>query len=138
MSEKPKYTIAATATGGRKGHVKSEDGVIDLQVGPPPAFGGEPGMANPESLFASGWAACFDNAIIVIAGKRKLDVKSETKVEVTFGPDDEGAFNLSARIFAKIDGIERDKAEKLLQTAHQICPYSKATRDNIKVEVTLV
>lgn len=137
--EKPTYTAVATATGGREGNVKTNDGILDLKVSTPKEFGGqENGYTNPEQLFAAAWAACFDNAVILVAKARKVAIESATTVEVTFGPDEKGKFGLSAKIKVKIEGIEASKAEKIIKSAHNVCPYSKATKGNIPSEVPLI
>ncbi len=138
-TEKPTYTAIATAQGGRNGRVKTSDGVLDLKVSTPKDFGGQDeGHTNPEQLFASAWAACFDNALILVAKARKLDIIPTTTVEITFGPDESGHFELSSVIKVKIEGIETADAEKIMKSAHNVCPYSKATKGNISSKVMLV
>jgi peroxiredoxin, Ohr subfamily len=134
-----KYTAIATATGGRNGVVKSSDGILDLKVSVPKDFGGEGGSyTNPEQLFAAGWAACFDNALISVIGARKLSATSQTTVEVTLGPVKEGGLGLSAKLLVKIEGVDQVTGQKLMEAAHKVCPYSKATRNNIEVELLLL
>ncbi|HUX55165.1 MAG TPA: organic hydroperoxide resistance protein [Williamwhitmania sp.] len=134
-----KYTAVATATGGRNGVVKSSDGILDFKVSVPKDLGGEGGAhTNPDQLFASGWAACFDNALISVIGARKLNATSQTTVEVTLGLVKEGGLGLSAKLLVKIDGIDHETGQKLMEAAHKVCPYSKATRNNIEVELTLL
>lgn len=126
------YTIAATAQGGRSGQVKSEDGVVDLPLGKP---GGSNPVANPETLFAAGYAACFNGALNLVAGKEGFDTgESTVTADVTFGKTDSG-FGLAVDITATIPGVDRAQAQDLVEKAHQACPYSKATRDNIDVTV---
>lgn len=138
-SIKPSYTAIATAEGGREGHVKTNDGIIDMKVSTPAEFGGKKkGYTNPEQLFAAAWAACFDNAVLLIAKARKVNITSATTVEITFGPNDEGHFVLSAIIKVKVDGVEDSMAEKIIKSAHKVCPYSKATYGNISSEVILI
>jgi Ohr subfamily peroxiredoxin len=130
------YTAIATASGGRSGRVKTNDGILDLKVSVPAEFGGqENGHTNPEQLFAAGWAACFDNAIILVANAQKLEVISSTTVAVTLGLQEDGSFGLSAVIKVHIDNLVAGEAEKIITAAHRICPYSKATKGNIPVEV---
>ncbi len=133
-----KYTAIATATGGRNGFVKSSDGILDLKVSKPVEFGGDGGSyTNPEQLFAAGWSACFDSALGLVAGMRKVEIKSRTTAEITLGTLADGTIGLSAVLKVKIDGVERAVAERLLDAAHRVCPYSKATRNNIEVELIL-
>ncbi|MFC7489703.1 MULTISPECIES: Ohr family peroxiredoxin [unclassified Knoellia] len=128
------YTIAATATGGREGTVKSEDGVVDLPLGKPGSQANP--KANPETLFASGYAACFTGALNLVAKKDGLDTSaSVVTADVTFGKTDSGA-GLAVAIEAVIPGVDEDKAQELVEKAHEVCPYSKATRGNIDVTVT--
>ena len=138
-NEIKKYTAIATATGGRNGEVKSSDGIIDLKLSVPKDFGGEGGKyTNPEQLFAAGWSACFDSALNMVAGIRKLEIKSATTAEITLGTITDGSVGLSAVIKVKIEGVDKAVAQKLLEAAHRVCPYSKATRNNIDVEIILV
>lgn len=133
------YTAIATAQGGRSGSVKSSDGVLDLKVSVPTEFGGEGGSyTNPEQLFAAGWAACFDSALGLVANARKVQISSVTTAEVTLGNTEDGGIGLSAVLKVKIEGVDKELALKLLDAAHRVCPYSKATRNNIKVDVLLV
>lgn len=128
------YTTSATATGGRQGSVRSEDGVLDLPLGK--AGSTTVPKANPETLFAAGYAACFSGALNAIARKRGLDTSASTvTAEVTFGSTDTG-FGLAVALVADIPGVEPEKAHELLEAAHEACPYSKATRGNIEVTVT--
>ena len=130
------YTAIATAKGGRSGHVKTNDGVLDLKVSVPVEFGGQDnGYTNPEQLFAAGWAACFDNALIMVAKAKKIELESTTTVEATLGALDDGSFGLSAVIKVKIDNLPAEDAKKIIEGAHRVCPYSKATKGNINVEI---
>jgi Ohr subfamily peroxiredoxin len=136
MSKNNNYTAIATATGGRSGHVATNDGVLDLKVSVPVEFGGqENGYTNPEQLFAAGWAACFDNAIIMVAKAKKIEIESSTTVEVTLGALENGGFGLSATIKVKIDNLSKEESKKIIDAAHNVCPYSKATRGNVPVEI---
>jgi len=133
------YTTKATSQGGRNGKVKSENGVLDLQLGMPKELGGRgDAVANPEMLFAAGYAACFENAILHVASLKKIKL-GETAVAATvgIGANEDGGFALSVALEATIGGVERAAAEELLATAHQVCPYSNATRGNIEVTVKL-
>ena len=133
------YTTASTATGGgRDGHVKSDDGRIDLETRPPKAMGGNGEGTNPEQLFSAGYAACFLGALRLVAGraKVKLDDATNVTVEVGFGKDSDGGFGLTGKIVGYLPGVEQSAAEDLVEQAHQVCPYSKATKGNIDVEVS--
>lgn len=139
MSELKKtlFTDSATATGGREGKVKSESGSFQLNIAMPIAEGYQKGThTNPEELFAAAYAACFDGAIGAVAQGEGLEVTTSTTVDVSFGKTNDG-FGIAALITAKIDGVDQAVAQDLLQKAHQICPYSKATRGNIKVDLRL-
>lgn len=132
------YTASATSTGGgRDGHVRSSDGFIDNEVKMPPALGGPGGATNPEELFAAAYATCFHGALRMVAGKKKIAVPDGAAVDVAvgIGPDDT-SFAVDAAITATLPGLDQAVADELVQAAHQVCPYSKATRGNI--EVTLV
>lgn len=135
------YQATVTATGGgRNGHVASEDGVLDLDLAIPKGLGGPGGAkSNPEQLFAAGYAACFDSALSFVASQQKLKV-SGTKVEATvgIGHREGGGFQLAVRLAVTIPDLPRDQAQSILDAAHQVCPYSNATRGNIEVELVLV
>jgi osmotically inducible protein OsmC len=134
--EKRLYTAVATATSGREGRVKSDDGVLDLQVVPPKALGGGGGTGtNPEQLFAAGYAACFGSAVIHVARAQKLKSGPvEITANVTIGPAGAG-FGLAVELIASIPELPREQAEALVKSAHQVCPYSNATRGNIAVDL---
>jgi len=128
------YTTESTATGGgRDGHVKSADGRIDLETRPPKVMGGSGEGTNPEQLFSAGYAACFLGALRLVAGmsKVKLDDATSVTVEIGFGKDSEGGFGITGKIVGYLPGLEESAAEDLVEQAHQVCPYSKATRGNI-------
>jgi len=133
------YKTRVEVKGGRNGHVKSDDGVIDLDVRMPKEMGGtESGYTNPEQLFAAGYSACFDGALNLVARQERIKIK-DTVVAVTVGfGEDNGGFGLSAKIEVHIPNVEIEVAESLMNKAHQVCPYSKATRGNIDVELVLV
>lgn len=131
------YTTAATAKGGRAGHVRSADGVIDLDTAQPGTVS-EP-TANPETLFASGYAACFQGALLNRAKTVDVDTSDSTVTcEVSFGPSEDGGFGLAVEMKVEIPGVDPDKARELVELAHEFCPYSKATRGNIAVTLTVV
>lgn len=130
------FTSKATAKGGREGHVKSEDGIIDLSL-VDPAKGSEPG-SNPEQLFASGYAACYDGALNLIAAKQKEEIESTTTAEVSLLKDSEdGGFKIAVVLHVEVNGVDQATAETLAKQAHDFCPYSKATRHNIDVQLNV-
>lgn len=125
------YNAAATAKGGRGGRSVSQDGTVDVALGKPGS-----GKANPETLFAAGYAACFGGAFAKVAGMEDVDANEATvNADVKFGETDTG-FGLAVDIVATLPGVDDAKAQELADKAHQMCPYSKATRGNIEVSVT--
>jgi osmotically inducible protein OsmC len=133
------YTTESTATGGgRDGHVKSADGRIDLETRPPKAMGGNGEGTNPEQLFSAGYAACFLGALRLVAGKSKVTLgdAANVTVEIGFGKDSAGGFGLTGKIVGSLPGVEQSVADELVEQAHQVCPYSKATRGNVDVVVS--
>lgn len=133
------YEIGATATGGRNGHVKSENGVLDIEVRMPIALGGSSDeYINPEMLFAAGYSACFDSALnLVIKQKRIKTGGTIVTAKVTIGQVENGGFGLAAKLHANISDVTEELAQELIESAHEICPYSNATRGNIEVELTV-
>jgi Ohr subfamily peroxiredoxin len=133
------YTATAHATGdGRNGHVTSEDGLVDSDLRIPKEMGGAGGAPNPELLFAAGYAACFHSALKLVAGQGKLDVTgSEVTASVGIGQTGSGGYGLTVELLVLIPGLERGEAETLAARAHEVCPYSNATRGNIPVTVTV-
>jgi osmotically inducible protein OsmC len=136
----PLYTATATATGdGRNGHATSEDGMLDLDLRVPKEMGGPGGATNPEQLFAVGYAACFHSALKFVAGQEKVDASgTEVSASVGIGTLDGGGFGLQVELDVLVPNVERSVAEDLVAKAHQVCPYSNATRGNIDVTVTVV
>ena len=135
----PLHTSTVTAKGGREGFVRSENGVIDLPLTMPKMLGGKGAGqgTNPEELFAAGYAACFESAIRLVARRRDLELGDvAVTAEVAIGKDGEG-FALAARIRGKLPGMDRPQAEELMDEAHKACPYSKATRGNMPVELVV-
>ncbi|HEX2888202.1 organic hydroperoxide resistance protein [Vineibacter terrae] len=134
--EKVLYTAKTRTTGGRDGASRSSDGRLDVKLSSP----GTPGMGtNPEQLFAAGWSACFEGAMAVAAQKRKIALPADTAIEAEVDLNiADGAYFLRARLNVSVPGIDRDVAQALVDDAHLICPYSKATRGNIDVTVRLV
>ena len=132
------YTAAAMSTGdGRNGHVRSSDGVLDLDLAVPKEMGGDGAAAtNPEQLFATGYAACFHSALKLVARQRKVEITdSAVSAEVGIGPNDAGGFQLTVALHAELAGVDQATADDLVAAAHQVCPYSNATRGNIEVTV---
>ncbi|WP_440409122.1 organic hydroperoxide resistance protein [Neorhizobium petrolearium] len=128
--EKVLYTGKTHTTGGRDGFARSDDAELDVKLSPP--------GTNPEQLFAAGWSACFIGAMGLAAGKRKLRLPADTAVdaEVDLGMTD-GAYFLQARLNVSLPGLEAELARALVEEAHETCPYSKATRGNIHVELNV-
>lgn len=140
MSVDVKYRTSATATGGRDGHTRSEDGRVDHQLSTPKELGGAGGEGtNPEQLFAAGYSACFVGALKAAGRELKMTVPAETTVTATvgIGPRAEGGFGITADLEVSLPGLAREDAQKLVETAHQICPYSNATRNNVDVGLTV-
>jgi Ohr subfamily peroxiredoxin len=141
MSVDVKYRTTATATGGRDGAAKTEDGSFQVKLSTPKELGGAGGEgANPEQLFASGYSACFLGAMKAVAPSLKLKVPSETSVTATvgIGPRSEGGFGIAADLKISLPGLDKADAQKLVEQAHQVCPYSNATRGNVDVGLTVV
>lgn len=136
--EKTLYTASAKATSGREGRVASSDGAIDLAVAMPRELGGAGGAGtNPEQLFAAGYAACFGSAAMHVARMQRIASGPITvHANVSIGPAGAG-FGLAVELVAEIPELPREQAEALLRAAHEVCPYSNATRGNIAVEVRL-
>ena len=135
------YTAEATATGGRKnGRAHSADGAIDVQINPPKEVGGSGEGTNPEQLFAAGYAACFDNALASVARIEKLDSgKTSVTALVSLAKHPEGdGFVLDVELRVTVPDLAREEAEALVVKAHRRCPYSRATRGNIDVRLTVV
>lgn len=134
------YTAVATATGeGRNGHTRSSDGLVDLDLAVPKEMGGPGGGSNPEQLFAAGYAACFHGALKLVARQQgAMFTDSAVTAEVGIGPNDAGGFALEVTLSVELGGIEQAAAEQLVEAAHQVCPYSNATRGNIPVSLEVV
>ena len=137
------YTAHATSTGGRTGTTESSDGVIKLSLTTPKELGGPGGNGtNPEQLFAAGYSACFIGAMKAVAAKQKIALTSEVsiKADVSIGAmvGKPGAFGIAVTMAISVPGMERAAAQKLVDDAHQVCPYSNATRGNVDVSLSLV
>jgi lipoyl-dependent peroxiredoxin len=138
--EKVLYSATAVATGGREGRAVSSDKVLDIQLSTPRELGGAGGPGtNPEQLFAAGYSACFIGAIKAVAARQKLALPADVSIEgrVGIGPAGE-AFAIEAELKVSLPGLPRDVAEALVAKAHEVCPYSNATRGNINVTLTIV
>lgn len=139
--DKALYTATATSTGGRTGSTKSSDGRVSLQLSTPKELGGDGGPGtNPEQLFASGYSACFIGAMKAVAAKQKISLPADVSItaDVSIGPmtGKPGAFGIAVKMAVSVPGMDRAALETLVATAHEVCPYSNATRGNI--DVTLV
>ncbi|MGW5722563.1 organic hydroperoxide resistance protein [Amycolatopsis sp. NPDC003865] len=135
---KPLYLGIATSTGdGRAGgQARTDDGLLDISLAIPKEMGGPGGATNPEQLFAAGWASCFHSALKAVAAQRKVEITDSAVVaEVQVHSTDEGGFTLSAALHAELSGVDQTTADRLVEGAHAICPYSNATRGNIPVTV---
>jgi Ohr subfamily peroxiredoxin len=138
--EKVLYTGHATATGGREGSAKSSDGALEVRLSTPKELGGAGGPGtNPEQMFAAGYSACFIGAIKAVSGNLKLAVPADVSIsaDVGIGPIPTG-FNIQVTLNISLPGMDRESAEKLVAAAHQVCPYSNASRGNIDVTLNIV
>jgi lipoyl-dependent peroxiredoxin len=136
--DKVLYTARVHTTGGRDGNSKSDDGKLEVRLTPPATNG--PGT-NPEQLFAAGYSACYIGALKAVSGKMKVQLPADLAVdaEVDLGPIREGAaYGIGVRMKISLPGMDRAQAQQLVDAAHQVCPYSNATRGNIDVQLTLV
>ncbi|MET4898027.1 organic hydroperoxide resistance protein [Sphingomonadaceae bacterium jetA1] len=134
------YKTRATATGGRDGASRSEDGSVDVKLVVPKEMGGPGGEGtNPETLFAAGYSACFLGAMKAVSGKEGVRVPPDATVtaEVGIGQRDEGGYGITVDLLVDLPGVDRADGERLVQAAHQVCPYSNATRNNVDVGLTL-
>jgi lipoyl-dependent peroxiredoxin len=134
------YKTSATATGGRDGSAKSDDGSVDVKLVVPKEMGGPGGVgANPEKLFAAGYSACFLGAMKAVSGTVGVKVPAEATVtaEIGFGPRSEGGYGITANLTISMPGVEQADAQRLVEAAHAVCPYSNATRGNVDVGLTV-
>jgi Ohr subfamily peroxiredoxin len=133
------YTAHAHTTGGREGRSVSDDGLLDVKLSPPKAMGGAGTATNPEQLFAAGYSACFMGALKHVAAMKKVAVPADASIDasIDIGPIPAG-FGIAAHLAISLPGLDRAVAQDLVNAAHQVCPYSNATRGNIDVELTLV
>ena len=133
------YTTSVTAKGGRDGHVKSDNGIIEMEVRTPKALGGiSDDFANPEMLFAAGYSACFDSALNLVLKKSRIET-GETMVtaKVSIGQIENGGFGLAVELEVNVPSVSLEEAKSLVEKAHQVCPYSNATRNNIEVKMAV-
>ena len=139
--DKVVYTAHAVATGGREGTAKTDDGKLDVRLGMPKVMGGKDDGTNPEQLFAAGYAACFIGAMKAVGQMQKLQIPQDVSIDsnVSFGPRANGAkgYSVDVAMTIHLPGMEKAEAEKLVHDAHEICPYSNATRGNIDVTLTV-
>ncbi len=136
--DKVVYTAKAHTTGGREGRSVTDDGLLDVKLAPPKELGGKGGATNPEQLFAAGYSACFMGALKHVAGMKKVAVPADASIDasVDIGPVPQG-FGIAVQLVIQLPGLDRAVAQDLVDTAHQVCPYSNATRGNIDVALTL-
>jgi len=133
------YTAHASATGGREGHARTDDGKVDVTLAPPKELGGNGNGTNPEQLFAAGYSACFLGAVKFVARQEKLTVPDDAKVSAAIGIGKiEGGFLIKADLEVHIPGLTKAQVEDLVAKAHHVCPYSNATRGNIELTTTVV
>jgi len=134
------YKTKVTTHGGRNGHTRSEDGILDMELKMPKEMGGPGGdYSNPEQLFGAGYSACYGGALEVVAKKHKVDLGDYSVTAVVkIGKTDAGNLQLSVTLDSYIPGVDVETGEKLVNEAHEICPYSRATRDNIDVTLNLL
>ena len=132
------YTASATTTGGRQGRSVSSDGVLDLTLAGPKEMGGTGEGTNPEQLFAAGYSACFNGALMMVAKRAKVDASAaQVTANIGFGPEGD-SYAITADLEVAIPGLELGQVQELADAAHQVCPYSKATRGNVPVTIKAV
>ncbi|WP_294770604.1 organic hydroperoxide resistance protein [uncultured Rhodoferax sp.] len=137
--EKVMYQAHAKSTGGRDGTTRTSDGLLDLKLAVPKEMGGPGGGVNPEQLFASGYSACFIGAMKFVAGTQKIALPADTSINATVGIGQiPQGFGIEVQLEVSIPGMDKATAEALVAKAHQVCPYSNATRGNIDVTITVV
>ena len=135
------YTAQATANGGRDGRAISSDQHLDVKLSTPKELGGAGGEGtNPEQLFAAGYSACFLSAMKFVASQKKQSIPADVTVtaQIGIGPNDQGGFGLAAELRVALPGMDAAEAQALVAKAHEVCPYSNATRGNIDVKIALV
>ncbi|GMK47414.1 organic hydroperoxide resistance protein [Paenibacillus glycanilyticus] len=139
MIAKELYKTSVKAVGGRNGRLESDDGLLAVNVLHPKELGGPGGATNPEQLFAGGYAACFESALNLVCRERKIKPDSTSvTAQVTLGKDAEDNFELAVVLDITLAGVQRAQAQELAEAAHQVCPYSRATRGNINVQLNVI
>ena len=136
----PVYSTKVTATGGRHGTIRSEDGLLDLKLALPGTLGGKGDATNPEQLFAGGYAACFENALFHVSREARrhfADSDIEVVAQIGLSRNESGAFLLSAALAVTMAGVDQKMAEQLVDGAHAICPYSNAIKGNVDVQIAV-
>ena len=134
------YSTKVAATGGRNGSIRSDDGLLDLRLALPRSLGGKGDATNPEQLFAGGYAACFENALLRVSREARhhfADDDVEVVAEIGLSRNDSGGFVLSAALAVTIAGVDQETAGQLVQGAHAICPYSNAIKGNVDVQIAV-
>ncbi|SRR5579884_260957 len=133
------YTAEATVHGGREGEGRTSDGKLEVKLNAPKEMGGSGEGTNPEQLFAVGYAACFQSALMMVARRQHVDASQSTiHSKVGIGPTGDGGYGLEVELQVAIPGVDKETSQKLVEAAHQVCPYSNATRGNIPVTLTIV
>ena len=133
------YTTSATASGGRNGKVHLDDGAVWFATSIPKDMGGDGQGSNPEQLFAMTWASCFGSAVLFVAGQKKIEAsRSKVTCEIGIGRNEAGGFALQAELKISLPGVDPAQARELVEAAHQVCPYSNATRGNVPVTLTVL
>jgi Ohr subfamily peroxiredoxin len=133
------YTAEVTATGGRRGHIRSSDGVLDMPLAIPEGIGSS-SKTNPEQLFAAGYAACFQSALLVVAGKHheRLNPESTVTAHVDLLKNENGGYGLGVKLEVELKGVDKEKARQMVDEAHQICPYSTGVQGNVEVQLEVI
>lgn len=134
------YTATVRSTGGREGHLKSSDGILSVQTEKPTEMGGKGGATNPEQLFAGAYGACYGGALIFVAAKQSIMLPEDWSIDanVSFNVGDTGGLFLAVELVVNLPGLEQERAERLANTTHNVCPYSKAVKGNIDVVLKVV
>ncbi|HOD88592.1 MAG TPA: organic hydroperoxide resistance protein [Bacteroidales bacterium] len=133
------YTAKVTTSGGRNGHVKSSDGIIDMDVRMPKSLGGQnDDYPNPELFFGAAYSACYDGALNLVARMERFKITSTTTANVSIGKVEDGSLAISVVLDIDVQGVDKETAQKLIEKAHQVCPYSKAIRNNVNVVLNLL
>lgn len=132
------YSTQVKAIGGRSGNIRSEDGILELKLALPKELGGKGDATNPEQLFAAGFSACFNSALELIKNQKNISGASTISAQVSLYAENEMSFVLGVEIEGHVEGLSLEETQELLEAAHKVCPYSKATAGNIEVTLTAV